>query len=351
MIGAVFDITGSQAPLGIPERDTVNMLCQQINARGGINGHPLVVKVLDNGSDGTRSVLAMKQLIEEDHVLAIIGPSSTGTTLAGAKTVEDAHVPLISCAAGVQIVQPVNPWVFKTAQSDVHAVAKVIDYLRAHRLKKIAVISVSNAYGKSGKEQLLQQAPGGGITIVTQESFGDADTDMTAQLMRIRGSGAQAVVCWGTNPGPAYVTKNMRALGMRIPLIMSHGIANHKFIELAGPAANGVIFPCGKLLVANSISNADLQKKALLEYAGGFKAAYHRDADTFGGHAYDALQLVCAALQKVGPNRDKIRAELEKTRYAGVSGMFHFSPSDHNGLEKSAFVMVKIENGAWTLLK
>ena len=257
-------------------------------------------------------------------MLAIIGPSSTGTTLAGAKTVEDAHVPLISCAAGIKIVSPVKPWVFKTAQSDVHAVAKVMDYLRAQRLQKIAIISVSNAFGDSGKEQLNLQARAAGITLVAQESFGDTDTDMTAQLMRIRGSGAQAVVCWGTNPGPAIVAKNMRTLGMRLPLIMSHGIANQKFIELAGPAANGVIFPAGKLIVANSIPNGDIQKKALLDpMRAGFKATYNKEADTFGGHAYDALQLVCNALKKVGPNREKIRAELEKSHYAGISGVFH----------------------------
>ncbi len=351
VIGAVFDITGSQSPLGTPERDTVTMLENQINARGGINGHPLKVIIYDNGSDGTRSMLAMKRLIESDHVLAIIGPSSTGTTLAGAKTVEDARVPLVSCAAGVAIVSPVHHWIFKTAQSDVHAVAKVFDYLRSQHLQKIAIISVSNAFGDSGKQQLNLQARAAGITIVEQQSFGDSDTDMTAQLMRIRGSGAQAVVCWGTNPGPAIVAKNMRTLGIRLPLVMSHGIANRKFIELAGPAANGVVFPAGKLLVANSLSTADVQKKALLAYAASFKATYKKDADTFGGHAYDAFQLVCTALKKVGPDREKIRAALEKSRYAGISGVFTFTPGDHNGLAKNAFVMVKIENGAWTLVK
>ncbi len=195
------------------------------------------------------------------------------------------------------------------------------------------------------------QAPAAGLSIVAQESFDDNDTDMTAQLMRIRRSGAQAVVCWGTNPGPAIVAKNMQTLGMRLPLIMSHGIANRTFITLAGSAANGVVFPAGKLLVANTIANSDPQKKVLMAYAAGFKAAYHRDADTFGGHAYDALQLVCNALRKVGPNREKIRAELEKTRFAGISGLFNFSQADHNGLAKNAFVMVKIVNGQWTLLK
>lgn len=352
VIGAVFDITGPASPLGTPERDTAEMLVKQINAAGGINGHPIKLIVKDNGSDEAQSVLAVKKLIEDDKVLAIIGPSQTGTTLSAAATVEAAKVPMVSCAAGVKIVNPVKPWIFKTAQSDVHAVAKVIDLLKQRKLTRIAVISVSNAFGDSGKEQLRAQAPAAKISIVATESFGDKDTDMTAQLMRIRKSKAQAIVCWGTNPGPAIVAKNAKTLGIKLPIVMSHGIANRKFIELAGPAANDVIFPAGKLLVANTISKKDPQQKVLVSYSAAFTKAYKREADTFGGHAYDALQLVCQALKKVGPDRAKIRTELERTKnFAGISGVFSFTPKDHNGLTKDAFVMVQIKNGKWTLLK
>ena len=192
------------------------------------------------------------------------------------------------------------------------------------------------------------EADGGG-----EESFGDKDTDMTAQLMKIRGANAQAVICWGTNPGPAIVAKNMQTLGIKLPLIMSHGIANKKFIDLAGAAANGVVFPSGRMIVANDIPKADPQRKVLQGYATDFAAAYKgKDADTFGGFAYDALMLVCQAIKKVGPDRAKIREELEKTKgFVGISGVFNFSKDDHNGLQKDAFVMVKIENGAWKLAK
>lgn len=351
VIGAVFDSSGPASPLGTPEADTVRMLVKQINAAGGINGHPINLIVKDNCSDETKSVMAVKELIESYHVLAIIGPSQTGTTLAAAATVEAAKVPMISCAAGVNIVDPVKPWIFKTAQSDVHAVAKVLDYLKAHHLKKIAVIAVSNPFGASGKHQLEVQARNAGISIVDSESFGDKDTDMTAQLMRIRGSSPDAVICWGTNPGPATVAKNMQMLGMKQPLVMSHGIANHKFIDLAGSAANGVVFPAGKLLIANTLTNSDKQKRVLLTYASAFQKEYNRNADTFGGFAYDALNLVCNAIKKVGPNPEKIRAELECSKLVGISGAFHFSPTDHNGLTKDAFDMVKIVDGGWTLAK
>lgn len=352
VIGAVFDVTGMGSPLGTPEKETVMMLEKQINAKGGINGHPLKVIVLDNASSEANSVTAMKKLIESEKVLAIIGPSQTGTTLSGAATVQDAGVPMVSCAAGINIVDPVKPWIFKTAQSDVHAVAKAVDYLKAKRLTKIAVISVSNAFGDSGKQQLALQAPKAGIKIVATESFGPTDTDMTAQLMRIRRSDADAVVCWGTNPGPANVAKNMKKLGIKLPLVMSHGIANKAFIDLAGDAANGVIFPAGKLLVAKDLPATDPQRKVLLAYAAAYKKEFGKEADTFGGHAYDAFQLVCNALKKVGPDRAKLRAELEKTKnFVGISGVFNFTPQDHNGLAKDAFVMVTIKNGKWVRMK
>ncbi|MHB9026250.1 MAG: ABC transporter substrate-binding protein [Armatimonadota bacterium] len=352
VIGAVFDITGPAAPLGTPERDTVKMLEKQINAKGGINGHPLKVIIYDNASDESNSVKAVKKLIESDKVLAIIGPSQTGTTLSAAETVQAAKIPMVSCAAGINIVDPVKPWIFKTAQSDVHAVAKVVDFLKQKKITKIAVICVSNAFGNSGKQQLELQAPKSGISIVAKESFGNADTDMTAQLIRIRKTQAQAVVCWGTNPGPSHVAKGMKMLGMKLPLIMSHGVANKQFIDLAGSAANGVIFPAGKLLVASTIPSTDPQKKVLLAYAGAFQKEYGRSADTFGGHAYDAFYLVVNALKMVGPNPAKIRSYLETTRgFVGISGMFNFTKADHNGLAKSAFVMVEIVDGAWKKAK
>ncbi len=352
VIGAVFDITGPGAPLGTPERDTVNMLVKKINADGGINGHQIKLVVLDNQSEEVQSVNAVKKLIESEKVIAIIGPSQTGTTLAVSQTIEAANIPLISCAAGVKIVDPVKPLIFKTAQSDVSAVAKVLTYCKSKKIKTLGIITVSNAFGDSGKNQLLKQAPAAGISIIDEESFGDKDTDMTSQLMKIRAKNPQAVVCWGTNPGPAMVAKNMKQLGIKVPLIMSHGIANRKFIDLAGDAAEGVIFPSGKLLVYDDLPSSEKQKKVLTAYANEYKAEYNKPADTFGGHAYDALMILKYAISKVGPNSLAIRNQIEKTRnFVGISGVFNFSPTDHNGLNENAFVMVTITNGDWKMAK
>lgn len=352
LIGAVFDVTGPASPLGTPERDTMLLIQDQVNKAGGINGHPVKFICYDNGSEETKCVMAVKKLLESDKVKVIIGPSTTGTTLAIANLCQNARVPLISCAAGIKITQPTKPYVFKTAQSDMHAVAKVVDYLKAHRLTRIGFINDSNAFGASGREQMEQQARRAGITLVDEESFGKDDKNMTVQLTKIKAKNPQAVVCWGTNPGPAIVARNMKDLKMGMPLVMSHGIANKKFIELAGPAANGVVFPAGRLIVANAIPNNDPQKKTLLGYAAAYRKSGKGDPDTFGGHAWDAAQLVLAAMRKVGDDPARLRAEIERTKkFVGISGVFNMSPQDHNGLSKDAFVMVTIRNGKWVLLK
>ena len=350
-IGAVFAVTGPASPLGTPERDTALMTEEQINKSGGIGGHPVKIIIYDTKSVETDTVLAAKNLLSQG-VVAIVGPSQTGESLALLDTMTRAKTPLVSCAAGIKIVQPVNPWVFKTAQSDVHAVARLVDYMKKRGINKVAVISVANAFGDSGKQQLKIQCGQARIKILAEEQFGDKDTDMTSQLTKIKAKKPQAVICWGTNPGPALVARNMKQLGMRMQLLMSHGIANKTFISLAGDAANGVIFPAGKLIVVDDIPNSDPQKKTLLAYRAAFQKKFKRQPDTFGGHAYDAIQLVVKALGKVGPDKAKIRSSIENTKnYVGISGVFNFTPTEHNGLNKSAFALVTIQNGKWKLVK
>lgn len=352
VVGAIFTTSGDNAPLGVPERDTVEMLAKQINAGGGIKGHPVKVVFYDDTGKPDQAVRACQDLLSNTDVVAIIGPTLTGPSLAIAGMCDNAKMPFISCAASIKIVQPVKPYVFKTAQTDSLAVAKIIDYLKKKKIKTIGFINDSNAFGASGREQWVKLSEAAGIKTVDMESFNTADTDMTAQLTKIRAANPQAVICWGTNPGPAIVAKNMRTLGMKQPLFMSHGISNMEFIRLAGKAANGVIFPAGKLLVASFIPASDPQKKVLLKYNAEYTKAYGKPANTFGGHAWDAFMLAIDAVRAVGPNHAKIRDHVEKTRgFVGISGVFNMSPTDHNGLTKDAFALVTIKNGKWELAR
>ncbi len=349
-IGAVFDISGKGSSLGIPERDTANMIMEEINKAGGINGHPVELIILDNESDETKSKLAVKKLIDQG-VLAVIGCSQSGTTMAMLETIKTAQVPLVSAAASIKIVEPVaeRTWVFKTAQSDSLVTEKITAYLKAKGLTKIAFASMNNAYGDSGQQEFTKAAEKAGITILAKEKFGPDDTDMTPQLTKIKKLKPQAVICWAIPPSASIFTKNYRELGLAMPLIHSHGIGNQTFITLAGDAANGVIFPVGKLLVAENLAATDPQKSVLVDYATKFEAKY-KARNTFGGHAWDALKIVLAALEKAGPDKAKIRDEIEKTtNFTGISGVFNMSPTDHNGLTLDSMVFVKIENGKWVL--
>jgi branched-chain amino acid transport system substrate-binding protein len=352
-IGGIFAISGRASFLGEPERNSMELLAEQINGQGGVNGHPIELVIYDTEGDATKAVLNANKLIEKDNVLAIVGPSLSGTTLAVVPIAEKAQVPLISCAASVKITTPVKKWVFKTPQTDVMAVAKIYEYMQGQGIQKIAILTVGNAFGASGRQQLLQQASDYGYEIVADERFGPKDTDMTPQLTKIRSLKPEAIICWGTNPGPAVIAKNMRQLGIKIPLYQSHGVASKKFIELAGEAANGVMLPTGKILVAGSLPDTDPQKPTLLKYIADYEEKYKIAVSGFGGYSWDGLEILAQALEKAGADRAKIRDEVEKiTSHVGISGIFRFSPKDHNGLNKEeAFVMVKIVNGDWQVIQ
>ena len=349
-IGVILDISGGGSSLGIPERDTVNMIAEEINKAGGINGHQIELLVEDNKSDETESKLLVKKLVDRG-VLAIVGSSTSGTSMAMTDAVNIAEIPMVSAAANAKIVTPVSErkWVFKTAQSDSLVVEKIITYLKSKGWTKVAFASVNSKYGDGGRAVFEKAAAEAGITILGQEKFGEKDVDMTPQITNIKRLNPQAVICWAIPPAASIFTKNYSELNVTSPLIHSHGIGNQKFIELAGDTANGVVFPIGKLLVAENLPDTDPQKSVLVDYATKFEAKYGA-RNTFGGHAWDALKIVLAAIEKAGPDRTKIRDEIEKTQnFTGISGIFNMSSDDHNGLALDSMVMVQIDQGKWVL--
>jgi len=342
-VGAIFSITGPGSSLGIPERDTALMLEADINAKGGIKGpdgklHPLKIVIYDDASDETKAVLAAKKLIDEDKVTAIVGTTLSGTSLAILDTVQKAEVPLVSCAAAIKIVEPTaeRKWIFKTPQSDFLIVGVLVDYLKAKGLTKVGWLNVDYAFGQLGWIEFEKAAQKAGLTIAANEKFGQKDVDMTAQLTRVKAANPQAVIIWSIPPSASLATKNYADLGMTMPLFQSHGVGNKTFIQLAGPASNGVVFPAGKLLVAEQLPDGDAQKAVLLAYAREFEAKYG-PRNTFGGHAWDAVQIVAKALEKAGTDRAGVRSAIEGTRnFVGITGVFDFSASDHNGLDRRA---------------
>jgi len=356
VIGAIFSESGVSSSLGVPEANTVNMIVDKINKAGGINGHNLSVIIYDDTSLADTAATLATKLIEQDQVLAIIGPTTTGNTLAIMNISTDAKVPLVSCAAGAAIINPVKYWIFKTPQTDKQAVVEIYRYLQSQNISKVAIITSTSGFGAGGKGYLESEAATYGITLVDNQRFDSTDTSMTSQLTHIQGTDTQVVVCWDTDKASAIVAQNMKTLGMSIPLYCSHGIATPAFITEAGDAANGVIFPAGKLLILDNLSASDPQKTVLTNYKHDYLAMYNVSTlSTFGGHAYDALYLVIDSLKSMpeglnlSASRAAIRDGLETTsNFVGISGVFTMSPTDHLGMQAGSLALIKIVNGAWT---
>ncbi len=350
-IGAFLAVTGPAAFLGDPELKTLQMRIADLNSRGGLAGRPLELIHYDTGGNAREAVSFIKRLIKKDNVDLLIGGTTSGDTLAVLPDIEKEGIPFISLAAAVEITEPTRKWVFKVAPTDRMAVARIFADLRQRGLTKIALITGDGGFDKSGHAQILKLAPDYGITLVADEFYGNKDSDMTTQLTKIRATDAQAILNFGFGQAPAIVTRNLRQLGITLPLYHSHGVASRTFIELAGEAAEGVRLPAAALVVAEQLADDNPQKPVLLAYKQQYEAK-HGPVSTFGGHGYDSLMIATAALERAGStDKAKVRDEIEKTRgFIGTAGVFNLSPQDHMGLGKEAFKMVEIRNGAWKIV-
>jgi branched-chain amino acid transport system substrate-binding protein len=352
-IGAVLSVTGPASFLGDPEKKTLELYVDEINAKGGVNGQKLQLIIYDDGGDANAARTFATRLIEDDKVVAMVGGTTTGATLAMVPVFEEAQTPFISLAGAIQIVQPTRKWVFKTPHTDKMACEKIFLDLKRRNLTTIALISGSDAFGKSMRDQCVAVAPQSGITIAHEETYGPRDSDMTPQLTNIRNKPAvKAVVNPGFGQGPAIVTRNYRQLGIDLPLYQSHGVASKQFIDLSGAAAEGVRLPAAALLVADKLVASDPQKNVVTDYSRKYQEKTGQPVSTFGGHAYDGLMILVQAMQRAkGNDKAKIRDEIEKTKgYVGTGGVVTMSPTDHMGLDLSAFRMLEIKKGDWTLV-
>jgi branched-chain amino acid transport system substrate-binding protein len=307
------------------------------------------VIVKDDQGDETITRTAVGELLRE-NVVAVIGPSTSGPSMAVAPMCEEEKVPLVSCAALAKIVEG-RTWVFKTPQRDDHVVERIYDYIKEKGMKKIALISSTDAFGAGGRATLVAKAPEYGLEIVADETYKPSDTDMTAQLTKIKAANPDAIVNWTIVPAQSIMMKNAKQLGIETQLFQSHGFGNYQYLAAAGDAAEGVIFPAGRILVAEDLPDANPQKALLVDLKKKYEAKYNDKMSTFAGHAYDALELVLEACEKKGATRQDIRDYIEARQgFVGTGGVFNFSPTDHTGLQKDALEMITVKDGKFTLL-
>ncbi len=360
-IGAFFALSGPAASIGTPTKLVAQMVVDKINKEGGINKRPLAMATGDTESDPTKALMEAKRLVEKDKVVALIGPTRTDEGLAAKPYLEDtAHLPIIMTIGGDPVISggKFGPfrWTFKTPQRTSVAVKKVYGYLKEQKQARIALLTATDGFGKDGLNALEQLAPEFGMQIAIKEAFAVTDTDMTPQLLKIRESGAQALICWTIGPAGARVAKNVRQLGLQIPLYQCHGQPDPKYVELAGEAAEGSIMPSTKLMVVDQLPDTDPQKAVIKEFVTLYKDVYHYDQqypiNTHSGYAWDAIYLLANAMRQVGHEPEALRGAIEQTKgYVGISGIYSLTPEDHNGLGTDSLVLVKVEKGKWVLLQ
>jgi branched-chain amino acid transport system substrate-binding protein len=350
-VGAILAVTGGASFLGGPESRTLEMMVQEINATGGINGNKIELIVKDSAGDPEKAISFAKQLIEEDKVFAIIGPSTSGETMKIKNIAEEAQMILISCAAAEVIVNPVAKYVFKTPQKDSHAVEKIYGTMKDMGISKIAILTGNTGFGNAGKGQLEKIAPEFGIEILASEVYDKKETDLSAVVAKLMANkDIQAVVNWSIVPAQGILAKNMRQAGWEVPLFQSHGFGNIKYVEAGGAASEGIIFPAGRLLVAEDLPDTNPQKALLIKYKNDYESKFTDQVSTFGGHAYDALTILVRGIKKAGLDKEKVRDAIENLQgVAGTAGIFNFSPEDHNGLDINSFEMLTVKDGKFAI--
>ena len=355
-VGAIVAATGPASFLGDPELKTLQMYIEKINANGGVNGDTLELVHYDSGANPKKAVTFTKRLIQQDKVVAIIGTSASGSTLAAMPFAQKAEIPMLSMAGSIKIVDPVQSYIFKIVATDRMACERIMQDLKDRGLKNLAMISGNGGFGKSMQAQCKDVSSKYGINIVADETYGAKDADMTAQLIKIKNTpNVDAVLNPGFGQGPAIVTKNYRQVGLTQPLYQSHGVASKKFIEIAGDAAEGVRLVAPPVVVADKLDDSNPIKKVCVDYKNAYEAKYAPDkVASFGGHAYSALHALVEAIKMSGSSDPKkIRDALEQLKdFVVVDGVVNMSPTDHLGLDTSSgMVLIDIKDGDWSVVK
>ncbi|MCC6378118.1 MAG: ABC transporter substrate-binding protein [Burkholderiales bacterium] len=354
-VGVTLSATGPAASLGIPEKNTIELLPTTIA------GQKINWIVLDDASDTTKAVQNAKKLISEDKVDVLVGSTTTPNSLAMIDAAVESETPMISMAAGAKIVDPANPktrWIFKTPQSDALMADAIAVNMKASGVKTVGYIGFADAYGEGWLAELKRSAQTAGIKVVAEEKYNRADTSVTGQVLKLVAAKPDAILIGASGTPGATPQKELAARGYKGKIYQTHGVANPDFLRVVGADGNGTLLPVGPMLVWEQLPDSNPIKKV----AAGYITAYEKKfgpRSTFGGHAYDATMLVAAAipeaLKKAQPGtkafRAALRDALEKADVVATHGVFVMTPHDHNGLDNRARVMVKIENGKWVLLK
>lgn len=357
-VGVTLSATGPAASLGIPEKNTIELLPKTIA------GQKINYIVLDDASDTTTAVKNAKKLISESKVDIVIGSTTTPNSLAMIDVAAETETPMIAMAASARIVDPMDDkrkWVFKTPQNDAQMSTAIIEHMTNNNIKTVAYIGFSDAYGEGWWNEFSKLAEVRKIKVVANERFNRVDTSVTGQVLKVLAAKPDAVLIGGAGTPAALPQKSLKEKGYKGLIYQTHGVANNDFLRVCGKDCEGTVLPTGPMLVAEQLPADNPVKKSASEYVSKYEAAYGKGSvSSFGGYAWDAGLLLAnaipGALKKAKPGsrefRLALRDALETTRnLPAAHGVFNMSANDHLGFDQRARVMVSIQNGAWKLVK
>ena len=355
-IGVTLSTTGPAASLGIPEKNTFELL------PATIGGQKINWIILDDGSDTTRAVTNTRKLLSENKVDVIVGSTITPNSLAMVDIVAEAETPMISLAASARIIDPANPkskWVFKTPQNDSLMADAIIGHMKAQGVKTIGYVGFSDAYGEGWLAEMKKGIGAAGITLVAEEKYNRNDASVTGQVLKLVASNADAVIIAASGTPAATPHKELKARGYKGKIYQTHGVANADFLRVVGADGNGSYLPSGPMLVYEQLPDSNPIKKVSADFVTKYEAKFGQRS-TFGGHAWDAgillQRAIPEALKKGQPGTKEFRAALrdaiEATKETvGTHGVFTMTTTDHLGFDARGRVMLQIVDGKWQLEK
>lgn len=353
-IGVSGPFTGGSSSMGVSMRDGVRLAAKEINAHGGIMGRPIQLVERDDEAKNERGVQIAQELIDKEKVTATVGFINTGVALAAQRFYEDAKIPVMNNVATGTIVTKQFPdkpenYIFRNAAPDNIQSPMIVEEAVGRRgFKKVAILADSTNYGQLGRQDLEKALAAKGIKPVAEEKFNIKDVDMTAQLLKAKQAGAEAILTYGIGPELAQIANGMAKLGWKVPMIGSWTLSMANYIDNAGPNGDGAIMP--QTFIQDS-NNTPKRKAFVTAYLKEFKPKDGRiDSPVSAAQAYDSVYLLKAAIEQAksteGP---KIREALEdlKTPVEGVVMTYNhpYTKDDHEAITANVPVMGEVKGG------
>ena len=343
-IGVMTNDTGAYAALGTPLRDAAQMVFNQINQAGGINGHQIQGIFLDGQTNPNLAVTQAHQLVS-DNVSAVLGLEFGTAAHAVAPVFEAAHIPVITNTADETITSPVNPWVFDLSTTTRYSDQRYLSYFACKKITKVAVLHDNEALGEQGSADLLSQAQKYGVSIVGNQTYDLTGTNFETQLLALNNTPAQAIVYWGVGTAPVVIVKEHSALGIKAPLVGSAANTDKSFLSEVPGAVNGMLDGTVPADLLQHLPSSVTDGAAIQSFANSFTSAYNMPFGLFASFGHDDASIIATVVKDGATTPSAIQAKLNNFTVNSFMGTIKWTPTNHTGVQLSDEIMARIVNG------